>query len=299
MTIRQLEVFLAVAREGSFSQAAERIHLSQPTLSGHVAELEQELGARLFVRSGRRIAFTEAGRVLDAYAARVVSTIGDARRAIHELDGLRRGFLVIGGSTTPGIYLLPKVVAAFQAKHPAVDLRLDIANSRLIEERVHKNELDLGIVGGHELLPGERCVAAGVIDELVLIVPPTHRWARLRGVPPGQLSEERLLTREDGSATRRVTERALQQAGVAYRPGMELGHTEAIKQAVMGGLGVAFVSVYAVRREVNSRHLCALRLRGLRIQRHFHVIQNEARMLTASARAFMECLAQERPPKLP
>jgi LysR family transcriptional regulator, low CO2-responsive transcriptional regulator len=121
-----------------------------------VADLEQELGVKLFVRSGRRIAFTEAGRVLDAYAARVVSTIGDAQRAIHELDGIRRGFLVIGGSTTPGIYLLPKIIAGFQAKYPAVDLRLDIAPSRVIEERVHRNELALGIVGGHELLPSEQ-----------------------------------------------------------------------------------------------------------------------------------------------
>ncbi|HXH81770.1 MAG TPA: selenium metabolism-associated LysR family transcriptional regulator, partial [Candidatus Tectomicrobia bacterium] len=298
MTFRQLEAFLAVARERSFSVAARRIHLSQPTLSEHVAELERELGAKLFVRTARGVGLTEAGRVLETYAARAVATIGDARRAMEELDGLQRGFLEIGASTTPGIYLLPGVVAAFRASYPGITLRLDIGNSRTIEERVQTNELDLGIVGGHELAAGERCLAAGIDDELFLVVPPRHRWARSRALAPARLAEEPLLLREEGSATRRVTERALQQAGIAYRAGMELGHTEAIKQAVMAGLGVAFLSVYAIRREVDRGDLVALRLQRPRIQRHFHVIHNEGRLLTASARAFMAALARQAPPAL-
>ena len=298
MTIRQLEVFLAVARERSFSLAAKRIHLSQPTLSEHVAELEKELGAKLFVRTGRGIGLTEAGRVLEAYAGRVVSTIGDARRAMQELDGLKRGFLEIGASTTPGIYLLPGLIARFGRDYPGIELRLDIGNSRGIEERVQTNELDLGIVGGHELGTGERCLAAGVDDELFLVVPPQHAWARSRVLPAARLAQEPMLVREEGSATRRVTERVLQQAGVAYRPGLELGHTEAIKQAVMAGLGVAFLSVYTIRREVARGDLVAVRLQGLRIQRHFHVIHNEGRLLTASARAFIDALSRQRPPTL-
>src|SRR5262249_10667061 len=165
MTLKQLEVFLAIAREQSFSSAARRIHLSQPTLSEHVAELERELGARLFARRrGGRTSPTEAGRVFQAYAARVIATVADGRRAIEEIEGLKRGSLIIGASTTPGIYLLPTVVGLFRARHPGIDLRLEIGNSRLIEERVRANEVDLGIVGGHELGPGERCVAAGRVD---------------------------------------------------------------------------------------------------------------------------------------
>ncbi len=290
MTLRQLEVFLAIARDRNFSLAARRIHLSQPTLSEHVSELEKELGHRLFVRKGRVTLLSEAGRVFESYAARVTATVADGRRALGELDGLEKGSLIIGSSTTPGIYLLPRVVGAFRARHPGIDLRLDIANSREIEDRVRANELDLGVVGGHELAPGEECLAAGLVDELVLVVPRAHRWARQRAVSPSRLAEEPLLLREDGSATRRVTERALAQAGVRFTPGMQLGHTEAIKQAVIAGLGVAFVSVYAVADEVAARRLVALRLRGLRIQRHFHLIHNEARTLSASARAFMRVL---------
>jgi DNA-binding transcriptional LysR family regulator len=295
MTLRQLEVFLAVAREKSFSRAAKRIHSSQPTLSEHISELEGELGQKLFFRRGREVTMTEAGRVFEQYAAGAVSAVEGARQALGDLDGLAHGSLLIGASTTPGLYVMPGIVAAFQAKYPGVELKLQIANSQVIEGRVKERELDLGIVGGHAVSPGEECLAAGMLDELVLVVPPGHAWAKRRDIAPGLLADEPLLVREQGSATRSVTERALQRAGIRFRMAMELDHTEAIKQGVMAGLGVAFVSIYAVRGELATGRLRALRLRGMRIQRHFHVIHHEARRVTASARAFMELLEQAAP----
>jgi DNA-binding transcriptional LysR family regulator len=290
VTLRQLEVFGAVARAGSFRRAAETLHLSQPALSQHVAELERELGTRLLDRARRGVTLTEAGRILADHAARVFATLDSAHEAIGELGGLRRGTLLVGASTTPGIYLLPAIIAAFERQYPGIGVSLGLANSTVIEQRIRGNELDLGIVGGHGVGPGEECLAAGLADELVVIVPPGHPWAGRRTVPPGRLAGERLLIREEGSATRQVTERALQQVGARPGASMELGHTEAIKQAVMAGLGIAFVSVHAVRGEVASGRLWALRLRGLRIRRHFHVIHNEARTLGARARAFLEVL---------
>ncbi len=292
MTLRQLEVFLAVAREKSFSRAAKRIHSSQPTLSEHIGELERELGKKLFFRRGREVTVTEAGRVFEQYAAGAISSVEGARQALADLDGLAHGSLLIGASTTPGLYVMPSIVAAFRARHPGVELKLQIANSQVIEGRVKERELDLGIVGGHAVAPGEECLSAGMLDELVLIVPPGHAWAKRRDVVPESLVDQPLLVREDGSATRSVTERALQRAGVRFRVAMELDHTEAIKQGVMAGLGVAFVSIYAVRGEVATGRLRALRLRGIQVQRHFHVIHHEARRVTASARAFMELLEE-------
>src|SRR3989441_3212242 len=292
MTLRQLEVFLAVAREKSFSRAAKRIHSSQPTLSEHIGELERELGKKLFFRRGREVTVTEAGRVFERYADGAISSVEGARQALADLDGLAHGSLLIGASTTPGLYVMPAIVAAFRARHPGVELKLQIANSQVIEGRVKERELDLGIVGGHAVGPGEECLAAGMLDELVLIVPPGHAWAKRRDVVPESLADQPLLVREDGSATRSVTERALQRAGVRFRVAMELDHTEAIKQGVMAGLGVAFVSIYAVRGEVATGRLRALRLRGIRVQRHFHVIHHEGRRVTASARAFMELLEE-------
>jgi DNA-binding transcriptional LysR family regulator len=293
-TLRQFEVFLAVAKAGSFRAAAEVMHLSQPALSQHVAEMERELGTRLFDRLGRKVALTEAGRVLEEHAHRLFASLASAREAVADLSGLKRGSLVLGASTTPGIYVLPGMIAAFQEKHPGVTLSLRIGNSAAIEEQIRANELDLGVVGGHPLRLGEKCVAAGLLDELVLIVPPNHPWARRREIPPSFLEGERLLVREEGSATRQVTERALQRAGGHIKASMELGHTEAIKQAVIAGLGIAFVSIYAIRGEVEAGRLRTVRLKGLRIQRHFHIIHNEARTLSTSARAFIELLKTAR-----
>ena len=287
MTFRQLEVFLAVAREGSFTLAAKRIHLSQPTLSQHIIDLEDELGKPVFDRRGRKVMLTEAGRVFLPHAAHIVAATKDAQHAVLELDGVSYGSLLIGGSTTPGIYVLPRVVAAFQQRHPRVAITLSIGNSRVIEERIRAEELDLGVVSGHVLGPGERCVAAGLVDELVLVAPRRHAWARRRAIGGSELASERLLIREPGSATQQVMERALQQADIAIGPSMELNHTEAIKRYVMAGLGVAFVSVYAVRDELKSRQLHVVPVRGLRIRRHFHVIHGERRTLTATAREFL------------
>ena len=294
MTLRQLEVFLAVAREKSFSLAAKKVHSSQPTLSEHIGELERELGKHLFFRRGRRreVAVTEAGRVFAQFAERAISAVEGARQALADLDGLEHGSLLIGASTTPGLYVLPRVVAAFRTRYPGVDVKLQIANSQAIEGRVRERELDLGIVGGYAPRPGEECLTAGMPDELVLIVSPEHAWARRRDIPPQALVDQPVLMREAGSATREVTERALQRAHVKFQVAMELDHTEAIKQGVMAGLGVAFVSTYAVQGEIATGRLHALRLRGLRVQRHFHVIHHEARTVTASARAFMALLDQ-------
>ena len=292
MTLRQLEVFLAIARERSFSRAAKKIHSSQPTLSEHVGELERELDRKLFFRRGREVTLTEAGRVFAEYAGAALAAVDGARQALAELDGLTHGSLLIGASTTPGIYVMPGVIATFRQRYPGVALTLRIANSQVIEDRVKERELDLGVVGGHAIGPGEECLAAGLLDELVIIVPPGHAWAKRRDIRPEALAGQPLLVREEGSATRRVTERALQQAGVKSRVAMELDHTEAIKQAVLAGLGVAFVSTYAVRGEIATGRLRAVRLRGVRVLRHFHVIHHEARRVTASARAFMAVLAQ-------
>lgn len=290
MTLRQLEVFLAVLELGSFRKAAERVSLSQPALSHQVKALEQELETSLFERLGRTIALTEAGRILEGYARRMFAARQGAREAIGELRGLERGSLVLGASSTPGIYLVPWLLGRFKAQYPGIDVALRIGNTREIEERVRASQVDLGIVGGHLADARETCIEESVVDHLVLIVGSRHRWAKRGAIAPSRLTEECLLVREEGSATRRLTERTLDQLRVTTRAGLELGHTEAIKEGVRAGLGVAFVSEYAVRSEVAAGQLRILRVKGVTMQRHFHVIRHEARELTAGGRAFLACL---------
>src|SRR6059058_369664 len=258
MTIRQLEVFLGVTQAKSFSRAAERIHLSQPTLSEHMRELEGELGVRLFVRHPRSVSLTEAGRIFGDYATRVVATL----------------------------------IARFRDTYPGITVALRIANSRIVEERVRDGDVDVAVIGGHILGPGERCVDAGIVDELQLIVSAKHPVGSK--ISRAKLSREPLLIREEGSATRQVTERALREAGITIRPTMELDHTETIKRAVLAGLGIAFVSRYAIEDEVRARRLRVVAVERLKIRRHFHVIHDERRPLSASARAFVDFLEKRR-----
>src|SRR5947208_12693019 len=175
--------------------------------SEHISELESELGKQLFFRRGRRrlVTATEAGRVFEQFAAGAVSAVEGARQALADLDGLAHGSLLIGASTTPGLYVMPGIVAAFRAKYPGVELKLQIANSQVIEGRVKERELDLGIVGGHAIRPGQECLAAGMLDELVLIVPPEHAWARRRDIAPESIADEPLLVREEVSDIHSVT----------------------------------------------------------------------------------------------
>lgn len=292
MTIRQLEVFLAVGQAKSFSRAAERIHLSQPTLSEHMRELEAELGVRLFVRHPRAISLTEAGRVFGDYATRVVATLAAGRQALAELDGLQRGSLVVGASTTPGTYVLPALIARFRDAYPGITVALRIANSRIVEERVRDGKVDVAVIGGHLLGPGERCVAAGIVDELPLIAGAKYPIGAT--ISRAKLARQPLLIREDGSATRQVTERVLREAGITVRPTMELDHTETIKRAVMAGLGIAFVSRYAVEDELRAKRLRVVAVDKLKIRRHFHVIHDERRPLSTSARAFVDFFEKRR-----
>jgi LysR family transcriptional regulator, low CO2-responsive transcriptional regulator len=298
MTLRQFEVFLAIARAGSFHRAAGALHLSQPALSQHVRELEAALGARLFDRLARSVVLTDAGRVLAEHATRLFVTLADARQAIQDLQGVERGSLTIGASSTPGIYVLPQLLGTFRQRYPGIELTLRLGNSEGIERLVRASELDLGLVGGHQGCPGAACLNTGLPDELRLVVPPGHRWASGREVPPERLADEPLLMREPGSATRELTERTLRAAGIHHRPGLVLEHPEAIKQAVAAGLGVAFLSIHAVHGEVATGRLHALRLRGLRLVRHFHLLHHEARTLSASARAFRALLETARTDRL-
>ena len=290
MTLRQLESFLAAVDLRSFRKAAERVALSQPALSQQIKELERELGAPVLDRLGRTTGLTEVGRILEAHARRVLATLQGARDAIAGLQGLQHGSLVLGASSTPGIYLLPRVLARFTTRYPGVEIALRIGNTRETEARVRASEVDLGVVGGHLSGAEEACVEASLVDRLVLIVGRRHPWGRVRTLGPHRLRDARLLVREEGSATRQVTETALARAGIPVPACLELGHTEAIKEGVRAGLGVAFVSEHAVRHELGTGELRTVRVAGLAIQRHFHLIRHEARVLSAAARAFLEYL---------
>src|SRR3990172_1093755 len=168
LNLHRLRVFHAAARPESNRRPAEDLHISQPAVSKHVLDLEEELGTRLFHRLGRRIVLTEAGRLMADYAQRIFHLADEARRALEELHGLERGRLHLGASSTPGNYLLPKALAAFQAKYPRLDVSLNIMASHDVVDRVIRQDMDLGFVGA--TFDAELHVQPYVEDELILIL---------------------------------------------------------------------------------------------------------------------------------
>jgi DNA-binding transcriptional LysR family regulator len=229
----------------------------------------------------------EAGRLLEPYARHAVTALDNARQAIKEFQGLEQGSLKIGASTTPGMYLVPRIIAKFHSQHPKIAVRLSIKNTGQVEEGIIKNEFDLGFVGGH-LISDEIEMLPWLTDELVLIVPPDHTLARRKQVKLGDLTKERFIYREPGSATRAVIEMNLRELNAPLEAAAELDNPEAVKQAVIGGLGIAFLSKFAIETELKAKSLTAVKIRGVRINRELKIIHPKGRHISRAAIALIE-----------
>jgi DNA-binding transcriptional LysR family regulator len=289
MNLNHLAIFRAVAEAGGFTRGAEALDISQPAVSKQVGELEASLGARLFDRLPSGVRLTQAGELLLGYARRLFALERDAERALRELQGLERGRLVVGASTTVGAYLLPEVFARFRRLHPGVALRLEVANAQVIQQLLVEDKLDLAIIMG--LVESEELEAELVReDDLVAIAPPGHPFLKRRCVTAAALCQEPFVMQEPGSGVRAVFERALAQAGLTVRPVMELGSTEAIKGGVVAGVGLAIVSRLTVRSELESGRLAVVPLADLSIRQPVHLVQLRGKDRSAAAREFLSLL---------
>ncbi|HEY4690946.1 MAG TPA: LysR substrate-binding domain-containing protein [Anaerolineae bacterium] len=293
MDFPRLLVFRAVARHLSFSRTADELNMSQPAVSKHVRLLEAELGVRLFQRLGNRVELTDAGRILLDYAQRVSVLTEEVHRVLGELQGLRRGYLRLGASTTPGLYLLPEVLARFRKTYPGIETTLAITNSVDVTRRVLAGEFDLGFSGAPTEAPGLQ-VRPFVEDEIVLVVPAGHALALQRAFAPDVLADETLIVREAGSATRQITEAHLARLGLVSRQVLEMTGCEAVKRAVSAGLGVAFVSQYAIQLELAHRLLHVPDISELRFARQLFVLARKDARPSAATLAFIALLGKGR-----
>ena len=292
MDFARLTIFQAVARHLSFSKAAEELRLSQPAVSKQVHQLEAELEVRLFHRMGRRVELTEAGNIVGAYAQEISVLTEEVRRALAELEGIERGYLRLGASSTPGLYLVPDLLARFRREYPGVETSLVITNSADVARRVGAGEMDLGFVGAAPEIPG-LLIRKFADDEIVLIVPVGHTLARRRKLAPELLGSEVLIVRELGSATRQIAEANLARLGVSPRQVMEMSGSEAVKRAVAAGLGIAFVSRHAIALEVGHKLVAVPAIPGLRFPRPlFRITRKDARSSAASL-AFLELIERQ------
>ena len=290
MNSHHLRVFLAVARQASFSRAAETLYLTQSAVSQQVEALEREHGVRLFERLPRRVALTDAGAALLPFAERVTQAIADAGHALDEVRGVARGRLRVVASPTPATYLLPALLGAFARAHPGVEVALEVEISARVAERVAAGEADLGVV--ESAIDAQRLTASVIAqDELLLITSPAF-VAASPTVSATELVALRYIAREPRALARRLVEARLQRLGIDWRPAMELGNIEAIKRAVAAGLGAAFLSRYAVADEVAAGRLGAWRVTGLDLRRPWQLIQRAGAPPAPTAAAFAALLRE-------
>lgn len=288
MDLYHLQTFARVAQMTSFTRAAEELSLSQSAVSRHIEALEREFGVELFTRKGRGAVLTEGGRRLLEYAERILRLTQDATRALAELRDLESGRLTVGASTTAGHYLLGSVVAAYQDRYPGIELQLSVRDSQSIIRLVEDGLVDLAVLPGFAATPGivtEPLVA----DALCLITAPAHPLARSASVRPADLQGVKLFIRESGSHTRMLVAEALQRWGIDCRL-RELGSTEAIKQAVGMGHGLAFCSRYAVASELRHGALVALTGPELPLRREFVLAYPKGARRASAALAFAALL---------
>lgn len=291
VTLRQLKIFEAVARHLSFSRAADELHLTQPAVSMQVQALEDQAGLPLTEQAGKKVRLTAAGEEVARQARRIAEQLREAGEALAALKGVEAGRLKIGVVSTAK-YFAPSLLAEFRRRHPGVEVQLAVHNRGTIVRLLAENEIDLAIMGTP---PGEfETVAREFADHpLVFIAAPDHRLAQKRRIDPRQLAEETLLIREPGSGTRSALERFLVEHGVTAGSVMELGSNETIKQAVMAGLGISFISEHTIGLERSVGRLVRLNVNGTPVNRQWRLVHRTDKRLMPAATAFVEFMNSE------
>jgi len=295
MDTRQLAAFCAVVERKSFSEAAERLGVTQPAISQQIRSLEERVGQQLVDRSGRRVEPTEAGNRLYRSAQRLLAL---ERQLLEEVagdaEGPLRGQLAIGASTGPGGTVVPVLLCEFAEANPEVTVDLTISDTQTIVDRVARRELELGIVGA---TPRNRSVAYEPFfrDEVVLVCPPDHDFAG-KTVSLDDLRGERLIAMQEGAGVRQVIDDELREKGMRLRDldvRLELGLQESVKSAVEAGHGVTFISRTAVEPELARGSLAMAQVRGLEPSREISLVRAAGRVATRVADAFV-AFARER-----
>ena len=293
MDIHQLKVFAAVFKNRSFSKASEELHLTQPTVSDHVKTLENELDCNLFDRLGRTIIPTKDAEVFYSHVLEIIEKANTLKDVISQAKKEIKGELIIGASTIPGTYLLPSIMAAFQKKHPSVSFQILIADSREIVDRISKHELLLGIVGA-KLGNAHVHYISFVEDELIVVSSPS--LIKSNRMTLKEFIKSPLVLREEGSGTRRETEKILESKGVSLEDikiaGI-FGSTDAIKQAVKAGLGVSILSRLSVIDELKHNILKEVELTDILMKRKFYIVTHKKRTLPLLHTIFLEHIKTE------
>jgi DNA-binding transcriptional LysR family regulator len=291
LDLGELQVFLMVAKEGSFSRAAERLYRTQPAISLAIRKLEDSLGQPLFVRGARPVRMTDAGTLLKDYAERLINLRDEVKKGLTELEGLKRGELSLGVNELSIHALLP-ALAKFREQHPGVQLRVHRMFSRDIPHEVLNYRLDLGAVS---FVPREPQLQGTEIfkDELTLVVPPKHPLARKREVDVGELGDEDFIAHIVESPFRRRVIELFARHHTALNMPIEMPSIESIKRFVQMGMGVAIVPRMCVHWEIEHGWMKEVKIRQLNMPRHVYLISRRGARLPHAAAELMRIVRAE------
>jgi len=287
----QLRVFEAVARLGSFTRAGEETHMAQPTVSSHMKKLTETIGTVLVEHVGKRVRLTPAGEELHSACRRIFGVLTDLDDAFADLKGLRTGKLRIS-TTTSGEYLLPQLLAAFVKRHPGIDVSLHVSSRDAILARFEDDTDDLYLLTNPPVRP-DVLTHAILPNPLVALAPQNHPLANEREIDFERFAHEPLLVREPGSGTRLAAEEIFRKHGLAPRIRMELGSNDAIREAMIAGLGVALLYRYSLGADLRARKLAVLDVNGLPRDGEWHLMRPALKARSGIAQIFVAFAREE------
>jgi len=296
MDLIKIKTFNTVARLGSFTRAAEVLHLSQPAVSQQIRELEHEYRTPFFERIGRSIKLTAAGLVLLPYAEAVLKYAQESKDAVNRICHSNEGRIRVGVTTLTGVYVLPEIIAEFRASFPeiAIDITLDYAAH--IREKILANEIDIGVIGGNQAACREVSLLEQVLlrDEIVVVIAANHRWAERRSIRRQELTEEKLILAPRTTLTRQIVERNTRKKGLHLNVEYETASHSLIKRMVENGLGITLLCHSEVRRECQAGWLKSLRLSDLHMPRTFVMVFHRDKPVSPAQSTFMDFLTDQR-----
>ena len=291
ITFRQLQVFEAVARQLSYTRAAEELHLTQPAVSMQIKQLESSVGLSLFEQLGKRVFMTQAGETMLGHAQTIIRQLGRAQEEMDELKGVDSGRLRIAVASTVN-YFATRLLATFTRLHPSVQITLDVTNRETLLQKLEDNQPDVVLMGKP---PKDLDLDADAFmdNPLIMIARPDHSLSKHRSIALKELTEETFVVRESGSGTRIAMERFFDQKSFVPSATIEMTGNETIKQSVEAGLGLAIVSVHTVELELALERLSRLDIRGMPIMRRWYVGHRRGKRLSPTAQAFRQFVLDE------
>lgn len=286
ITFRQLTVLEAVARNLSFTKAADELHLTQPAVSMQIKQIEESIGLPLFEQIGKKVYLTEAGHEMYNYCRSIQQQLEEAESVIENLKGVKQGKLTIAVASTAN-YFAPRILAAFNKEHDSVKINLDVTNREGLLKHLENNDTDVVIMGRP---PAEMELEAESFMEnpLVLIAAPDHHLVKQSKVSILELQKETFILREQGSGTRSAIEQFFLEQGAEVATTINMSSNEAIKQAVQAGLGLGIVSIHTLELELELKRLAIIKAEGFPILRHWYIVCRKGKRLSPIATAFRD-----------